>query len=100
MTSRQERATETRARVFAAATELFTRRGYHATTVDEIASRAEVAKGTFFVHFASKGPVEALRAAVMALGEKAAVNRRLTRGVISATLESQEVGGEARALFE
>jgi AcrR family transcriptional regulator len=124
---RQQRADETRARIFAAATELFAERGYHATSIDRIAARAGVAKGTFFVHFpskdaviaelvgiqtraarkararaleAGKGPVEALRAAVMTLGKHASASRALSRGVLAATLESQEVGGAASELFD
>src|SRR6266508_6408028 len=124
---RQRRAGETRARIFAAATDLFSKRGYQATTIDSIAAQAGVAKGTFFVHFPSKdavitalvriqttaarkararvleqakGPIEALRAAVMTLGEQAAHNPTLSRGVLTATLASQEVGGEAAKLFD
>src|SRR5689334_13587777 len=55
--NREERAKETRRRIFAAAAELFAQKGYHATTVSEIVERAGVAKGTFFVHFATKDAV-------------------------------------------
>jgi TetR/AcrR family transcriptional regulator, transcriptional repressor for nem operon len=41
-------------RLLAAATELFRRDGYVATTVDEICARAGVTKGAFFHHFAGK----------------------------------------------
>jgi AcrR family transcriptional regulator len=126
-TSRQQRADETRARIFAAATELFARDGYHATSIDRIASAAGVAKGTFFVHFPSKDaviaelvriqtsaarkareralaaggtPVDAMRAAVMTLGAHAAASRTLSRGVLASTLESPEIGGVATALFD
>ncbi len=100
-TARQLRADDTRARLFAAASELFATRGYHATTVDAIAKRAGVAKGTFFVHYATKdavitdlvriqtrqakkaraaalpqGPLAALRATVLMLGEQAALLAR------------------------
>lgn len=123
---RDAKALETRRRIFNAATELFSKSGYHATTVSEIAIRAGVAKGTFFVHFPSKGaivaalvaiqtrsaraarqealatdgPVAALRAATLRLGERAGENRVLSRGVLAASLESQEVGGDANALFD
>jgi len=124
-TRRQQRARETRAKLFQAATELITQQGYHATSVDRIAARAGVAKATFFVHFGSKaeiiaalmhiqtdharkareaalpdGPLEAMRAMVEALGRQAARSRTLSRGVLAATLESEELGGAASALFD
>ena len=40
-----------------AALELFAEHGYEATTVDQIADRAEVSKATFFRYFATKGEV-------------------------------------------
>ncbi len=122
---RQLRADDTRARLFAAASELFAVRGYHGTTVDAIVKRAGVAKGTFFVHFATKdavitelvrlqtraatrartaalpsGPLAALRATVLMLGEQAGLSREVSRAVLAATLESAQVSGETNALFE
>ncbi|HVH11099.1 MAG TPA: TetR/AcrR family transcriptional regulator [Gemmatimonadales bacterium] len=44
----------TRERLVRAALELFTARGYHATTTPEIAKRAGVAEGTIYRHFAGK----------------------------------------------
>ena len=125
-TLRQQRADETRARVFEAACDLFLAQGYHATSVDSIAARAGVAKGTFFVHFktkaaviaelvrtqtsaarrararalASGGPIDALRAAVMTLGKHAAASKTLSGAVLAATIESREVGGSAADLFD
>ena len=126
-TLRQKRANETRMRIFGAATQLFTEFGYNATTVDRIALLAGVAKGTFFVHFpskdaviaelvriqtrsarkararvleAGKGPIEALRATVTELATQASFSRTLSRGVLAATLESHEVGGEISSLFD
>ena len=126
-TLRQQRADETRGRLFAAAVELFRKDGYHGTSVHRIAAKAGVAKGTFFVHYPSKeaviaelvsmqtmtvratrahalstgkGPVEALRASVLTLGEVASISRSLSRGVLAAVLASQDVGGSASALFE
>ena len=125
LTSRQIRAKETRKRLFAAAAELFDQRGYHQTTVDQIAKRACVAKGTFFLHFATKDAVivelvrlqtrgarrahdhalgmnalDRLRTTVLALGEMAAMSRSLSRAVLSASIENQEIGGEADAFFQ
>jgi AcrR family transcriptional regulator len=124
--NREQRAIETRRKIFAAAAELFGRRGYHETTVAEIAERAGVAKGTFFVHFATKdavvtelvriqtraarraraaiveaggSPLDCLRATVLTLGEQAAASKPLSRAVLAAGLESPKVGGESAAFF-
>jgi AcrR family transcriptional regulator len=124
--ARQLRADDTRVKLFAAAIELFEARGYHDTTIDAIVKRAGVAKGTFFVHFATKdaviselvsrqirgarrargaaidagaGPLAGLRATVLALGEQAAASRELSRAVFSATLDNAHVSGDAEGLF-
>lgn len=125
--SRQQRAQETRDRLFLAACDLFVTRGYAGTTVDSIAARAGVAKGTFFVHYKTKdavatqlitiqttaarrareralaaghGPVEAMVATVLALGKQAGASKMLSRAVLAATLESGEVAGDSSKLFE
>jgi TetR/AcrR family transcriptional regulator, cholesterol catabolism regulator len=54
MAKRSERTEETRARVVSAARSLFREHGFSATRVDQIASRAGVAKGTVFLHAGSK----------------------------------------------
>ena len=124
--TRKAKADDTRARLFFAAAGLFAAEGYHATTVDKIARKAGVAKGTFFVHFPAKSavvtelvriqtraarrererllaagatPVERLRATVMTLGERAGGSRTLSRAVLAAGLESPDVGGATDALF-
>ncbi len=51
---RERKKLEVRDRIRAAAVELFRESGYAATTVEEIAERADVAKGTFFNHFPRK----------------------------------------------
>ncbi|WP_196466779.1 MULTISPECIES: TetR/AcrR family transcriptional regulator [Planomonospora] len=48
------RRAETRLRLFGAAVELIAEQGYTATTVDAIAERAGVAKGTVFYNFGTK----------------------------------------------
>lgn len=54
-TSRRERKKlEARRRIFDAAFELFVEKGFAATTVEEIATRADVAKGTVFNYFPRK----------------------------------------------
>jgi len=51
---RQDRSVETRRRIVNAARELFHEHGFDATSVDTIARRAGVAKGTVFLHADSK----------------------------------------------
>jgi AcrR family transcriptional regulator len=123
--TRQQKADETRRRLFVAALHLFTQAGYHATTVEAIAARAGVAKGTFFVHFPTKdavilelvriqtgaaiaartaalsaGPIAALRAATLELGNQAGLSRPLSRAVLGATLTSSELAEAADAEFQ
>ncbi|WP_147404197.1 TetR/AcrR family transcriptional regulator [Nocardia panacis] len=50
----ERRKQQTRQRLMTAAQELFVRRGYEATTYDEIAQRADVARQTAFNHFPRK----------------------------------------------
>lgn len=51
---RERRRLEIRARIAETALALFETQGYEATTVAEIARRADIAYGTFFNHFPSK----------------------------------------------
>jgi TetR/AcrR family transcriptional regulator, cholesterol catabolism regulator len=51
---RERKKQEVHARIRRAAAELFHEKGYEATTVEEIAERADVAKGTFFNYFPRK----------------------------------------------
>lgn len=51
--SRQMRA-ESRSAIIAAALELFARKGFSATTTDQIAKKAKVSKGLVFAHFTTK----------------------------------------------
>jgi AcrR family transcriptional regulator len=117
---------ETRARIFTAAVRLFTAHGYADTSVERIAQEAGVAKGTFFIHFATKDavvtelvrmqvraarrardreiargatPTETLRATVMALGHEVAANRELSRVVIAANILNPVLGGFAQSVF-
>jgi AcrR family transcriptional regulator len=57
MAQRQQQKAETARRIFEAAMKLFHEQGFAATTVEQITQAAGVAKGTFFVHFASKEAV-------------------------------------------
>lgn len=93
---RERRARETRRKILLAALELFSERDPDAVTVDEIAARADVARGTVFNHFASKDSlchamgelqIEALRDAIdegqitgPSAGEKIAQAMRIMAG--------------------
>ena len=54
MVSQAERRAGTVAAILAAAQQLFAKRGFAATTIDDIAGRAGVAKGAVYHHFGSK----------------------------------------------
>lgn len=56
---------DTRARILKAAKEIFFRDGFADTNLDEVASRAEVGKGTLYRHFESKAE---LYVAVLSVG--------------------------------
>lgn len=125
-TRRDDQARETKLRLIAAAVSLVTEVGWRRTTIEQIAERAGVAKGTFFVHFKAKeaivvslvqyqinaasaardaviaeggSPVDCLRAATLTLGTQAASNIELSRAVLIASLESREIGGATDATF-
>jgi len=51
---RERRTAETRERLFRAALDLFARKGFNETTVEDITEAADVGKGTFFNYFPSK----------------------------------------------
>lgn len=74
---RQRRSREKRARLEAAALALFARKGYDGTSVEEIAGRARLAVGGFYLHYRSKrqlllalmdGLLQALSAVELSLG--------------------------------
>jgi AcrR family transcriptional regulator len=51
---RERRTVETRERLFRAALDLFAKKGFTETTVEDITESADVGKGTFFNYFPSK----------------------------------------------
>ena len=123
---RDDQTRETKRRLIGATVGLLAEVGWRRTTVEQIAERAGVAKGTFFVHFKTKEAivltlveaqigaasaardaaraaggtaVDGLRAATMTLGKHAAASIELSRAVLIASLESREVGGATDAVF-
>src|ERR1700722_13978554 len=73
---RERRRVETRERLFRAALELFARRGFLETTVEDITEAADVGKGTFFNYFPTKEHV----LATFGAERLAAMERALDRG--------------------
>jgi AcrR family transcriptional regulator len=53
-TRRVRKKDRTHSEIFRAAIELFAVRGFEAVTVEQICASADVARGTFFLHFSSK----------------------------------------------
>ena len=53
-TRRARKKDRTHSEIFRAAIELFAVRGFEAVTVEQICASADVARGTFFLHFSSK----------------------------------------------
>ena len=115
-TRREISAEDTRRKITAAAIDLVHEVGWKDATVERIAAKAGVAKGTFFVHFANKealvdalvgiqvgaakrarakmagqSPVERLRNTVMTLGRHAGASVELSRAVLIATMQNVDV---------
>ena len=77
---RARRQAETRARILRAALDLFARRGFFSTTVEQITEAADVGKGTFFNYFPSKEHVLAGFAEVQTAKVQAALEEARQRG--------------------
>ncbi|MFI7544644.1 TetR/AcrR family transcriptional regulator [Actinoplanes sp. NPDC049599] len=90
---RTRRREDTRQRLFEAAVELIAEQGFSATTVDDIALRAKVAKGTVYYNFASKTALfeELLRHGINLLTEefRAAVAGLPPREAVAALIRAQ-----------
>lgn len=57
MSRREEKKDITQKQILAAAAILFAERGYDSTSIDDIAAKANIAKGTLYYHFDSKESV-------------------------------------------
>ena len=90
---RTRRRTDTKQRLYEAAVELIAEQGFSATTVDDIALRAKVAKGTVYYNFASKTALfeELLRHGIGLLTEafRAAVAGMPPREAVAALVRAQ-----------
>lgn len=93
MDGRTRRREDTRQRLFEAAVELIAEKGFSATTVDDIALRAKVAKGTVYYNFASKTALfeELLRHGIGLLTDefRAAVKGLPPREAVAALIRAQ-----------
>ena len=93
MDGRTRRRADTRQRLFEAAVELIAEQGFSATTVDDIALRAKVAKGTVYYNFASKSALfeELLRHGIGLLTDdfRAAVEGLPAREAVAALVRAQ-----------
>ncbi|MEV8510101.1 TetR family transcriptional regulator [Actinoplanes sp. NPDC051475] len=93
MDGRTRRREDTRQRLYEAAVELIAEQGFSATTVDDIALRAKVAKGTVYYNFASKTALfeELLRHGIGLLTDdfRAAVEGLPPRDAVAALVRAQ-----------
>jgi len=89
---RSRRSAETRERIFRAALDVFSRKGFAETTVEDITNAADVGKGTFFNYFPSKDhillafaemQISRLRFAVDEAREKHTLLRQFFRSLVS-----------------
>lgn len=93
---RERRKAETRRRLLDAASHLFAERGYHGTRPQDIARGADVASGTFYLHFADKSE------AFLAFSERAAeeLMRRIRAHASGPTDFESGLRSSLEALFE
>jgi AcrR family transcriptional regulator len=124
---RERRGAELRERLFRAALNLFAKKGYAETTVEDITEAADVGKGTFFNYFRSKehilmafgemqlGKLEAivreaqqsdlpmrevLHTLVLRMTEEPIRNPSIVRALLQANLSSVPVRAEMRRIHD
>lgn len=96
---RARKKAQTRRTIYDAATALFLARGYDAVTVDDVCRAADVAKGTFFLHFPSKDSLlaEYGRIATEELREQLGPPRGSAAATLRATLRALAARAERQA---
>ena len=73
--------TDTKAKLLQSAKELFSEKGYHQTTVDDIVQKAQVSKGAFYFYYKSKE--EIMKALVLDMSDRMIGNleKRVNEGL-------------------
>jgi AcrR family transcriptional regulator len=119
LSRRERKKLETRQSLMEAALQLFGERGYEATTVEDITSAADVAKGTFFNYFETKeailpaiaasrleqleealrpergapdSPVARIKLALHLVAESPLCQKKLARHLFAAMMHRREIG--------
>lgn len=95
-TRQRGKSERTRAQLMDAATALFARQGFEATSVSDIARLAEVANGTFYTHFAGKDAI----AAAVAYGIAQRIIRQLDDAMTGVDDAVDRVSFGARQFIE
>lgn len=95
------RSKEKRSAILAAALEVVSERGYFETTMDEVARRAEVAKGTLYLYFKDKpaifiGLVDWLLEQALEMLEEVAARRLPAREKLAAVIRGWSAGVMSR----
>jgi len=90
------KSARTRARLMDAAVRLFARDGFEAASVNEIARVADVANGTFYVHFRDKDEI----AAAVAFGIAHGVVRQLDEAMADETDALARIGMATRRFID
>jgi AcrR family transcriptional regulator len=94
---RERRRVETRERLFRAALDLFARRGFLETTVEDITEAADVGKGTFFNYFPTKEHILATFGAQRIAAVERGLDRARTGPVLPVLEElAVDLAGQSR----
>ncbi|HWD27388.1 MAG TPA: helix-turn-helix domain-containing protein [Rhizomicrobium sp.] len=90
------KSARTRGRIMDAAVSLFARNGFEATSVNEIARAADVANGTFYLHFKDKDEL----VAALTLRMASDVTRRISEAMADVTDAIERVARGTRHFIE